>query len=107
MSKNFWQTRKQNEQLRHGKSLTSRIEAWVESWESRCYAQGIPDEVPHKLTFSGRAPSWKAIAVCILGNDHQLSRLGLSRNETQTGLSIEAQLKALREAKESGQEQLF
>jgi predicted phosphoadenosine phosphosulfate sulfurtransferase len=73
----------------------------------KCYEHGIPDEVPHKLTFSGRAPSYKAIAICILGNDHRLSRLGLSRSETKTGLAIEAQLKAFKESEKSGQEQLF
>lgn len=63
-------------------------------WEDRCYEKGIPDEVPAKLLFSGRAPSWKALAVCLLSNDHQFQRLGMRRNETTRGLEIELQLKA-------------
>jgi len=78
MSKNIWQMQKQNEKLRYGRSVTSRIEAYVQAWENRCYPDGIPDTVPDKLLFSGRAPSWKAIAMCILNNDFALRRLGLT-----------------------------
>lgn len=61
-------------------------------WQGRCYEDGLPDEVPHKLVFSGRAPNWKAIAICLLSNDHQLQRLGMRRNETVAGVEIERQL---------------
>lgn len=47
-------------------------------WEARCYSDGIPDEVPSRLTFSGRAPSWKAVAICILKNDHYMQKLGMA-----------------------------
>lgn len=74
-------------------------------WEKRCYEEGIPDEVAHKLLFSGRAPSWKAVAICLLSNDHQFQRLGMRRNETTKGREIERQLVAA--TKEDAQLKLF
>jgi predicted phosphoadenosine phosphosulfate sulfurtransferase len=32
--------------------------------------------VPDNLLFTGRAPSWKAIAMCLLNNDFRLHKLG-------------------------------
>lgn len=66
------------------------MSAYVADWEAKCYFEGIPDEVPAKLLFSGRAPSWKAIAICILSNDLKFKRLGMRRDENKTGLLIEA-----------------
>lgn len=37
---------------------------------------GIPDEVPNLAMSAHRAPSWKAIAHCLLKNDLQLLGLG-------------------------------
>ena len=51
--------------------------------------------MPQKLLFSGRAPSWKAIALCLLNNDFQLLKLGLARNETEQGRVIERRLKQM------------
>lgn len=76
MSKNYWQIKKQAEQLPIGVGPTSRIEAYVHTWEQRCYRDLIPDDVPDGLLFSGRAPSWKAIANCLLNNDFRLHKLG-------------------------------
>lgn len=45
-------------------------------WETRCYFDGIPDDVPDSLLWSGRAPSWRSIALCILQNDLKLHKLG-------------------------------
>lgn len=70
-------------------------------WESRCYSDGIPDEVPHKLTFSGRAPSWKAVAICLLSNDHQFQKMGMRRNETARGVDLERQLRRAAEHDEN------
>ena len=47
-------------------------------WEGRCYFDGIPDEVHHKVAASGRVPSYKAIAMAILNNDHTLKSIGFS-----------------------------
>jgi predicted phosphoadenosine phosphosulfate sulfurtransferase len=105
VSKNFWQIKKQSEQLNYGKSATSRIEAYIKQWENRCYSDGIPDEIPDKLLFSGRAPSWKALAICILHNDMGLKKLGLSITASERARSIEAELKA--QFKDQDQESLF
>lgn len=76
MSKNYWQIKKQTEQFPHGVGPTSRIDAYVETWRTRCYRDSIPDTLPDGLLFSGRAPSWKAIALCLLRNDFRLHKLG-------------------------------
>lgn len=76
MSKNYWQIKRQAEQLPRGVGPTSRIEAYVKTWQQRCYRDSIPDNLPDGLLFSGRAPSWKAIAMCLLHNDFRLHKLG-------------------------------
>lgn len=50
-------------------------------WERRCYQDGIPDELPHKLMQSLRAPSYKAIAMSILKNDLSLYSIGFDKPE--------------------------
>lgn len=55
---------------------------YVNLWEARCYSDGIPDEVPDLLEKTGRAPSYKAIAICILKNDLRLIGLGF-KNESE------------------------
>lgn len=47
-------------------------------WQNRCYSDGIPDEVPELLSKTGRAPSWKKIAICLLNNDMKLRGLGFT-----------------------------
>lgn len=83
MSSNFWQTKKQSEQFRHGGTIESKIVSYVETWEGRCYQDGIPDEVASGLAASGRVPSYKAIAMAILRNDHALKSLGLSGKHSE------------------------
>lgn len=76
MSNNIWQMRKQAEQFEHGKTTISRVSSYVKVWEGRCYKDGIPDEVPKRLSDSMRVPSYKAIAMAILQNDLALYTLG-------------------------------
>jgi hypothetical protein len=40
---------------------------------------GIPDEVPSKVAASGRAPSWRAVAIALLQNDLHLYQLGFAK----------------------------
>ena len=49
---------------------------YVSAWRKRCYSNDIPDEVPRKVEASGRAPSYRAIAIAILRNDLTLKALG-------------------------------
>lgn len=48
---------------------------------TRCYFDGIPDEVISGLEKSGRVPSYKSIAKCILNNDLLLRGIGFSDEE--------------------------
>jgi predicted phosphoadenosine phosphosulfate sulfurtransferase len=61
---------------------------YVQTWQHRCYSAGIPDEVPNKVAASGRAPSWRAVAIALLKNDLNLYGLGFSmpcwRQQQQT-----------------------
>ena len=59
-----------------------RVSTYVSLWEERCYYDGIPDSVPSLLEKTGRAPSYKAIAICILNNDLKLNGLGF-KNESK------------------------
>lgn len=93
MSSNHWQIRKQAKQYNGGRTTTSRVEAYVRTWEGRCYPFGIPDDVPELLSRSNRAPSYKAIAVAILRNDLLLKSLGYAGITSATGARIEARIK--------------
>lgn len=69
---------RQTEQLTGGKSITQNIDKYVSTWRTRCYKNDIPDSVPQLLLESGRAPSYRAIALAILKNDHALRTLGFA-----------------------------
>lgn len=56
--------------------MKSKIKAYIRLWESRCYPDGIPDEVPNEI--KDLTPSYKRIAIAILNNDHGLKSLGLT-----------------------------
>jgi predicted phosphoadenosine phosphosulfate sulfurtransferase len=56
--------------------MQSKILEYVKKWRGRGYFEDIPDEVPTALTQMGLAPSWKAIAIAILKNDHSMKSLG-------------------------------
>jgi predicted phosphoadenosine phosphosulfate sulfurtransferase len=76
MSKGYWRTGKQIEPFNPGKCATERVSEYVQTWQRRCYSQGIPEEVPKKIMDSRRAPSWKAVAIAILQNDLAMTQLG-------------------------------
>ncbi len=59
-----------------------RVKSYTEVWESRCYPDGIPDSLPEKVMKSMRAPSYKAIALCLLNNDLALYGLGFQPLKT-------------------------
>ena len=61
-----------------GQSLSGKINIYKNLWKNRCYENGIPDEVQAKVMKSKRAPSYKAIALAILKNDHSLQTLGVT-----------------------------
>ena len=53
-----------------------RVQGYLSTWKGRCYSDDIPEEVPAKVAASGRAPSYKALAIAILKGDMQLLSLG-------------------------------
>jgi len=72
-------------------------------WENRCYSNGIPDEAPESLAKQGRVPSYKAIAMAILKNDHVLKSLGMGVGESETSET----LMAIKKEEKSKQRKLF
>jgi len=103
MSSNFWQMQRQTERFESGLTLTQKVKAYVNTWEARCYKQGVPDEVPAKLAAANRAPSYKAIAMAILKNDLHFRSLGFARDENDLCRSLRAE----RARAESAQLQMF
>lgn len=59
-----------------------KVKDYTRIWEKRCYTDGIPDEVPSKLMKSGRAPSYKAIAIAILSNDIYFYSIGFEQRQS-------------------------
>jgi len=79
MNNGHWRTDKRTEPFAPGKCATERVSEYVRTWKARCYSHEIPDEVPAKVAASGRAPSWRAVAIALLQNDLHLYQLGYAR----------------------------
>jgi len=58
--------------------VQSKIIEYIGKWKGRGYPDGIPDTVPDKLIQHNLAPSYRAIVLAILKNDHNLTTLGFS-----------------------------
>lgn len=58
--------------------MRDKVEEYIEIWEGRGYPEGIPDEVPSCLERLNKAPSYKAVCLAILRNDHSMQCLGFS-----------------------------
>lgn len=63
--------------------MVNEINAYVKTWENRCYKNGIPDELPEDLERNKLAPSYKQIAIAVLKNDHSLKSLGFTPKESK------------------------
>ena len=64
-----------------GTTIHEKIKEYVELWEKRCYRKGIPDEAPVGL--EDKVPSYQRIAMCILKNDINLTKLGFKPFESK------------------------
>lgn len=64
------------------------MEHYEATWINRCYFDGVPDEVPSGINATGRAPSWKSVAVCLLKNDLMLTGLGFSTGKERLGDAV-------------------
>ena len=60
-----------------------KINQYIAKWKQCGYSDDIPDEVPDILMRLNLAPSYKAIAIAILKNDHALKGLGFTGEESQ------------------------
>jgi predicted phosphoadenosine phosphosulfate sulfurtransferase len=79
MSSGYWQTQRRTEQFTPGRCASERVKEYITTWSKRCYSKDIPDEVSKKVMASGRAPSYKQIAIAILKNDMQMHTLGFTK----------------------------
>lgn len=102
--KPIWQ---QKEQLNGGGTTRERIARYVSLWEARCYSEGIPDEIPALLEKTGRAPSYKSIAICILKNDLKLNGLGFNKESESWADNMYWDKRRLNYNKECGQIDIF
>ena len=62
--------------------MRARIQAYIHTWRKQGYSDDIPDSVPDVLMSEQLAPSYKAIAVAILKNDHAMQGLGFTGTPT-------------------------
>jgi predicted phosphoadenosine phosphosulfate sulfurtransferase len=58
--------------------MKKKINSYIYLWKKRDYELDIPDEVPDELMNLNLAPSYKAIALAILKNDHSMQSLGFT-----------------------------
>tara|TARA_R110001599_G_scaffold258685_2_gene458927 strand:+ start:491 stop:760 length:270 start_codon:yes stop_codon:yes gene_type:complete len=63
--------------------MKKKIEKYIADWERKCYFDGIPDEVPARLTQLNKVPSYKQICAAILKNDTSLKTLGFQPKKSK------------------------
>lgn len=59
--------------------MKEKITKYIMDWESRCYSDGIPEEVPQRIELLNKAPSYMQIVKAILKNDNHLELLGYTK----------------------------
>jgi predicted phosphoadenosine phosphosulfate sulfurtransferase len=55
-----------------------KLNQYVATWRKQGYPLDIPDTVPDALMADCLAPSYRAICLAILSNDHPLASLGFT-----------------------------
>jgi predicted phosphoadenosine phosphosulfate sulfurtransferase len=63
--------------------MRKRISEYIEKWKNMGYPDDIPDEVPACLMKENLAPSYKAICLAILKNDHGMTSLGFTQKPSK------------------------
>jgi len=58
--------------------MHTKIQHYLKMWERHGYSSGVPDTVLDDLMHERLAPSYRAIALAIIKNDHALQSLGFS-----------------------------
>lgn len=64
-----------------GISLHAKIKDYINTWEQRCYKNGLPDEAP--IGLEDKVPSYKKIALALLTNDLNLNSLGYANKKSK------------------------
>lgn len=75
------------------------LNRYVNAWRGRGYPDDIPDEVPPGIAEECLAPSYKAICLALLRNDHSLQSLGLSSPRPEIYMTLK-RIEFQRKAKE-------
>lgn len=68
--------------------MRERIAQYVETWEGRGYATGIPDEADFVLESLNKVPSYRAICRAIMKNDVGLLSLGYARQPCEAYMML-------------------
>ena len=63
--------------------MKDKILKYIKEWEKRCYFDGIPEEVPHRIEQLNKAPSYRQICKAIMRNDYQLESLGFTKQKSK------------------------
>jgi predicted phosphoadenosine phosphosulfate sulfurtransferase len=63
--------------------MRKRIKHYIKEWKARGYPRDIPEEVPDYLMEKNMAPSYKAIVIAILENDHPMESLGFTPKKSK------------------------
>jgi len=63
--------------------MQEKIKKYINIWKLRGYPKDIPDSVPEKLMQLKLAPSYKAICLAILKNDHTMKDLGYTPKKSK------------------------
>ena len=63
--------------------MKEKILEYIQTWEKRCYFDGIPDEAPYELEIRNKVPSYKRVCIAILRNDHSLKTLGFTPKKSK------------------------
>ena len=63
--------------------MQSKIDQYIMQWQEKGYPMGLPEEVPIRLHQLKKAPSYKAICLAILNNDHALKTLGFTPEKSK------------------------
>ena len=63
--------------------MERKIFEYIQKWRAKGYPVDIPDVVPNELMKLGLAPSYKAICIAILNNDHSMRSLGMDCRKSE------------------------
>jgi predicted phosphoadenosine phosphosulfate sulfurtransferase len=68
--------------------MKRKILDYIETWENRCYHEGIPDEAPQVLESLNKVPSYRKICTAIMKNDVTLESLGYTRRPCKSYIML-------------------